>query len=368
MKFQTALMTAFSMLVAAGCGAEAPVEELTPLMPADTAAVEQHASAGEGAFLFNTETFWGNNRTCATCHSGPHGTVNPQQVVARGYGDPLYRKMDSDNPASNDVTYNLLRRDATFNVTIDLPSNIRLANSSARKVTLRRGVPGTVDAPFFDTMLMFDGREASLQTQALGAIRGHAEGTKPVSQDELNSIAMYEKSLFSSAAMKAYADGVGPMPGLPPAFTASQQRGRAWFEPTALCGSCHNGPLLNRMTAGNPMGLPAGTQFGTALVSERNKLNNPMLEYIVRDPATGVEQRITTADPGLMLKTGRYADANLFKMLSLRNLRYTGPYFHDNSAKTIEDIMDQYRFLMVQLGIPHTDQDIADLTAYLYLL
>ena len=39
-----------------------------------------------------------------------------------------------------------------------------------------------------------------------------------------------------------------------------------------------------------------------------------------------------------------------------------------NSAKTIEDIMVQYRALMNVLGIPHTDQDVADITAYMKLL
>jgi cytochrome c peroxidase len=55
-------------------------------------------------------------------------------------------------------------------------------------------------------------------------------------------------------------------------------------------------------------------------------------------------------------------------MLSLRNLKNTAPYFHDGSAKTIEEIMVQYDFVLNAFGIPHTQQDIADMTAYLYLL
>jgi hypothetical protein len=365
-RLQTALMTAFSMLVAAGCGEGTP-EEFAPLVPEQTDSVEQRASISAGENLFKFEQFWGNNRTCTTCHTNATGTMSPANIVGRSWGDPIYRKIDSDNPSSNDVTYNLLRRDATVNVTINLPSNIRLANSSARSVTLRRGVPTTKDAPRFDAMIMFDGREPSLQSQALHAIQGHAEATRTPTQDELDSIRLYERTLFSSTALEKFAKGTGPQPGIPAGTTASEQRGAAFFAPTGLCGSCHSGVLLNTNTEFNPLGLPAGTQFATSLVSERNALNNPTLTYLVRN-AQGVEESITTPDPGMMLTTGNIADANLFKMTSLRNLRNTAPYFHDNSAKTIPEIMDQYVFLFDQLGIPHTAQDIADLNAYMNLL
>jgi cytochrome c peroxidase len=366
-RLQTAVMTAFSLVVAAACGEGAPVDPLPSDVLNETGSVEQHASVTAGDNLFKNEMFWGNNRTCATCHSIATGTVNPQQIVNRGWGDPIIRKLDSDNPSSSNETYDLLRTHATINVTLTLPSNIRLANSSARTVTVRRGVPTTNDMPAFDTMIMFDGREASLQSQARSAVLSHYQAGRLPTTDEQNSIALFEKTLFSSTALRNYAAGTGPMPGIPAGNTDAEKRGAAWFAATGLCGSCHGGALLNRMTAGNPMGLPAGTQFGTALVSERNKLNNPVLTYLVRNSA-GVEESITTADPGLMLKTGNIGDANLFKMLSLRNLKNTAPYFHDNSAKTIDDIMDQYNFLMNTLGIPHTSQDIADLTAYLKLL
>jgi cytochrome c peroxidase len=366
-RLSTALMTAFSMLAATGCGEGAP-DELAPQVPEQTDSVEQHAaSVSAGENLFKTEQFWGNNRTCTTCHSNHSGTMNPQEVVARGWGDPLIRKIDSDNPDIGSETYNLLRRDATINVNINLPSNIRIAGSSARSVRLRRGVPTTKDAPFFDTMIMFDGREPSLQSQALHAIQGHAQATRTPTQEELDSIRLYERSLFSSTALEKYAKGLGPNPGIPAGITASEKRGAAFFAPTGLCGSCHGGPLLNTNQPGNPLGLPAGTQFGTSLVSEANRLNNPMTTYLVRN-AQGVEESVTTADPGLMLKTGNKGDLNLFKMHSLRNLKNTAPYFHDNSAKNLDELMVQYDFVLTAFGIPHTAQDLADMKAFMLLL
>lgn len=363
-----ALLTTLFSLAAVGCGDATSEDQPDVLVDEGTGNVQQHAGVSAGAQLFNQEIFGGNERTCVTCHTAGTGTLTPAQARALYNSNPnapLFRAIDSDD--GDGASYSKLLTHATVNVAVALPSNIRLANSSDRSVTLRRAIPTTVDAPSLDTMLMFDSRAATLQEQAAGAIAGHAEATRTPTADELDSIVMYEKTLFSSEAMKKHAKEGAPAPGIPAGNTDSEKRGAAWFAETGLCGSCHAGPLLNRMTAGNPMGLPAGVQFGTALVAERNKLNNPVQTYIVRKP-DGTEVSITTPDPGLMLVTGDPATANLFKMLSLRNLKNTAPYFHDGSSKTIEDIVDQYRFLMEILGIPHTQQDLADLTAYMNLL
>jgi len=365
-----ALLTTMFSLAAAGCG-DTPAEEQTNTLLAEGADnVQQPMGVSEGAQLFNHATFGGNGRTCVTCHTSGTGTLSPAQaqaLYASNPNAPLFRAIDSDDGTG--ASYSKLLTHATVTVDIDLPANIVLAsNPTKRKVTLRRGIPSTIDTPSLDRMLMFDGRAASLQAQALGAIQGHAQATRTPTQSELDSIVAYEKTLFSSEAMKKFARGEGPVPPLPAGNTDSEKRGAAWFAESALCGSCHAGPLLNTMVAGNPMGLPAGTQFGIALVSEFNFIGNPVEEYIVTNPSNGTVTRVTSPDPGLMLVTGDAATANLFKMLSLRKLKDTAPYFHDNSAKTIEDIMVQYRALMVALGIPHTNQDIADITAYLKLL
>jgi cytochrome c peroxidase len=364
-----ALLTTLFSLAAAGCGDATPVEQPDVLVEDGTDGSQQELNSQEtyGQDLFKNATFSGNGRTCSTCHTSGTGTLTPAQAQSawnyNRYG-PLFKRIDSDDGSGS--SYNLLKTNATVNVTLNLPSNIRLAGSSARSVTLRRSIPTTIDSPKLDTMRMFDGRVTTLQDQAAGAIVGHAQGRQPYSWEK-DAIAAYEKTLFSSNAMRDYSKGWGPMPGIPAGTTASEQRGAAWFAPTGVCGSCHGGVLLNAMTANNPMGLPAGTQFGTALVSERNKLNNPTKEYIVTNPDS-TETHVITPDPGLMLVTGAAGTANLFKMVSLRNLKNTPPYFSDGSAKTIDDIVTQYDFLMNAFGIPHTAQDLADLTAYLKLL
>jgi cytochrome c peroxidase len=373
-RMQAVTLGSFMMLAAAGCGAElAPDEQPLVEEPQveETWDAEQQAtlaSTVHGAFLFTKETFNGNGRTCSTCHTLATGGLTPAQVQAawaRNRNDPLFRAIDSDDGTGS--SYNQLRTHASVVVDIALPANVRLAsNPSARSVKLRRGVPSTLDAPRFDTAIMFDLREQTLQNQALHAIQGHAQARRNPTATELNSLVDFERNLFSSWAMFNYAK-TGTAPAWPAGKTESEKRGKAWFEPTALCGSCHGGPLGNVANTNNPIGLPNGAQFGLALVPELNFMGRPVQEYIVTNP-DGTETRVSTPDPGLMLTTGRASDANLFKMVPLRNLKGTAPYFHDNSAKDIAGIMRQYKALLEIVGFPHTDQDIADMTAYLKLL
>ena len=68
--------------------------------------------------------------------------------------------------------------------------------------------------------------------------------------------------------------------------------------------------------------------------------------------------------------------ANMFKTPQLWGVRQTAPYFHDNSAKDLEAVLEQYVFMFTSnLGFPITDsnilltqQDIRDIIAFLRLL
>jgi cytochrome c peroxidase len=63
---------------------------------------------------------------------------------------------------------------------------------------------------------------------------------------------------------------------------------------------------------------------------------------------------------------------NAFKIPTLWGVRRTAPYFHDNSAKTLEDVAAHYAkfFKIVTAANPLilTDQDQKDIVAYMKLL
>ena len=229
------------------------------------------------------------------------------------------------------------------------------------------------DRPALDPVLMWDGRAATLQDQALGAIVGHAQATETPSADNLTRIAGYEKALFSSPDLKSFANG-GPPRGLPHGKTIAGKRGRLFFldlpfTPPSLhgfCGSCHSGPMLDTTDAFNPV-QPAGLRYSTALISEINARNIPPRTYLF--PVPGGVAPVTTPDPGRGLITGNIADANLFEITTLWNVKNTPPHFHDGSARTLEEMMSQYQtFAQIFTGLQFSPQDTSDIIAYMKLL
>ena len=64
--------------------------------------------------------------------------------------------------------------------------------------------------------------------------------------------------------------------------------------------------------------------------------------------------------------------ADLFKVPTLWGVEDTAPYFHDNSAKDLDELLEQYDFFFlnspVQGAITLTPQDKEDIKAFLRLL
>jgi cytochrome c peroxidase len=350
----------------------------------------------EGRKLFDEETFGGNGRTCRTCHSKKTGTFSPEEALARLAEDPndplfLHDGLDDGLAGTTRITEH-----ATVRIEIPLPPDVMLADDPTRRsVILNRGTPTTMDTPALDRFLMYDTREPNLQRQAFNAIHGHAQNTREPTALELDLIKEFQQTdsrFFSSQALQDFANG-GPPPQLPPGTTDSEQRGRAMFDNVpfdgvttrGLCNTCHSGPMLNQFAPDNPFGGPPGGRRGGIGIEERNLIGNPVYSFVVTNP-DGSTVIINTPDPGAMLTTPvpgpppgsgfpsppRAFFANLFKIPSLWGVKDTAPYFHDNSAKTLEDVADHYAFFFLTspstTGFMFTAQDQADMVAFLKLL
>jgi len=125
----------------------------------------------------------------------------------------------------------------------------------------------------------------------------------------------------------------------------------------------------------SPAPIPAGQRFMTVGVSEFNSADNPVREFIF-NPGTPQEKHIFSPDPGRALITGIVDDptlehVNAFKISALRGIRHTAPYFHDNSAKTLEDVAAHYAKFFLEASGGHIDltpQDQRDIVAFMKLL
>jgi len=372
---------------------------LTAAMFASISAHESSVvSRPDGKRLFERETFAGNGRTCATCHGSATGTISPVEAQKRYKSnprDPLFLHDGSDDGRGNGVSRIL--SDATVLVEIALPPNVSLADDpAARSVVVRRGIPSTLNTPALDRVLMLDGRQPDLASQAASAISGHAQAKRAPTEAEIHRITDFEatdEDFFSSPALRAFARG-GPAPELPQGHTDAEKRGRRFFEDATdladlkhgACAACHSGPMLNET---NELlyavaKVPVHTRFQSVRVSELNEAGNPLHEFVFTNP-DNTTTRFMSPDPGRALITGvgkesgLFDNVNAFKIPTLWGVSRTAPYFHDNSARTLEDVVAHYnKFFEVASDVDGpgpkpplivlTPGDQADIVAYLKLL
>jgi hypothetical protein len=350
-----------------------------------------------GRQLFDHETFGGNGRTCRTCHSAGNGTLTLAQIAERFAEDPtepLFRGDGTDDGRGTGTTR--IRTDGTILVTVPLPDGVTvLDDPTAGHVTLRRGIPTTMNTPALDTVLMYDGRAPDLIAQARGAVLDHAQPARLPTDTDLAQLAAFERTptFFTSTVLADFAAG-GPPPQLPAGNTESEKRGRRFFDDVPLsppstrgiCAICHSGPMLNTSNGFNPIPVPPffvpkGERFQSILSGELLPNGDPFRAYQFRDPDGNVQVSVAS-DPGRALVTGDFrgfpfGNLGQFKIPSLWNVRATAPYFHNNAAKSLEEVIEHYAFffpLATPIAMPgappivFSEQDKADLLAFLKLL
>ena len=249
-------------------------------------------------------------------------------------------------------------------------------------------MPTTLNTPALDPVLMLDGRQPTLESRQTARFT-ITPRELPRRQPNCMQSPTFNGPMPFSVRPRSDARERRAAPGLPRGETASEQRGRRFFEdvppdPTdglkpGLCAHCHSGPLLNQTNqfaeAFIGLPIPAGARFSNVLVAEFNAAQNPVREFVF-NPGAADEFHLFSPDPGRALITGSLENStlgnvNAFKISALRGVRRTGPYFHDNSAKSLEDVAAHYAtfFNFVTNGfIVLTPQDQKDLVAYMKLL
>jgi cytochrome c peroxidase len=353
--------------------------------------------SGEAFFKGNFPNVHGNGRSCATCHVPEEAfQLTPQHVEARfqaleqrrltdpSADDPLFRSIDA-NDFADDFTN--LRNFALVRVSITLPTDATgqklvwpVNDPTATVVAVWRSTP-TVWNTAFTAPYQLDGRQPTLPEQALGALFGHAEITREPHTRFLNDVAAFQNAQFSSPSVKllsvALATGQTPPPTDPP-LNLLEQRGKELF--ARHCAACHGGPT---QTVPLPILAPGihnihiskpVPPFGADLPFAPSPIA-PRL-WAFRVPGQTAPVVVPSTDPGQALLTGNIAHLNFFDIPTLYGISKTAPYFHDNSAATLEDVMRHYQldFLMIRRVIPEgaprrpdliLDDEIDPLVAYL---
>lgn len=343
----------------------------------------------------------GNGRSCADCHMlteqfrlTPAAAESRYQHLLKARkrfpnaDDPLFRPIDADDFRVNGEQasdYSNLRQNGLIRVVFALPANIRLidpatnAPSDERTVDIWRSVPGVADVkltgaagvnlwprgPNAGGGYQLDGRFLTLQEQALGALVGHAQIQRPPQQRLLDDLNSFQRVLFTNERVRALSeaidDGVSPLPDIDPRLNALELQGKAVF--TRSCAQCHGGagqsnpvaPVVRFHDIFSQCPRPVDTRPPDVVTPARFNLM-PCPPRLARNARTyeitlpnGTTIRRTSSDPGRALLTGFAGvgppaadDWNKLDVPGLRGLRFTAPYFHNNSAATLEEVVDHY--------------------------
>ncbi|MCA6436179.1 MAG: hypothetical protein IM600_00145 [Bacteroidetes bacterium] len=131
----------------------------------------------------------------------------------------------------------------------------------------------------------------------------------------LKSIAEFERTLVDlNLPIDSY------LQGNLNALKKEEIRGYAVFAGKALCGSCHFFPLFN----GSPPPFYSDNEFEVIGVGEHKNSS------------------IIAADSGRFLVSKNPIHLHAIKTPGIRNFEYTGPYMHNGSLKTINEVVDFY--------------------------
>jgi len=214
-----------------------------------------HGHGPDGEELFETAFPGTNGRSCASCHVlEEHTVLTPAHVAAleaENPLDPLFNRIDADDPDAEVLTYEHLKK-GLVRVILPLPENMDLIDFDGnvvtppdRTISVWRAVP-TVENTAITAPYQYDGRKATLQEQAQGAVTAHSEGGT-VSDRDLDAIAEFQEEQFTSKraekVAKKMAHGVPPedieRPELKMKLTEQQERGLEVYN--TACEPCHGG-------------------------------------------------------------------------------------------------------------------------------
>jgi hypothetical protein len=364
-----------------------------------------------------------NGRACVTCHQPTSAMSLSLDLIRLRWADtqgkdPLFAAIDGSNcpnlPQEKEASHSLLLQRGLFRIALPWPprtafgqpinTDFRIevvrdptgCNQNAASISVYRRPRVAANLKYLAqpdrVTLMADGREASLESQAITAVLTHEQASAAPTPAQLKQLEDFERQLFM-AQDSDYLGGLLGEPGGPPLLGAENLAGlgavqisgnlKASFDPwrnlsapnlavrqrtfresvlrgvdlfasrefklpdgrSGTCATCH-GPGINR-----------SFDIGT------NSQQLPDLPLFRITCKTG--RSFLTQDPGRALITGKCADAGSILMQQFRGLIARPPYFANGSAADLPALVDFYdRRFSIRLS----DQQKQDLVNFLTTL
>ena len=384
-----------------------------------------------------------NGRACVTCHQPTSAMSLSLDLIRQRWADsqgkdPLFAAIDGSNcpdlPQEKEESHSLLLQRGLFRIALPWPPvtasgqllkpDFRIevvrdptgCNRNPASISVYRRPRVVANLKYISlptgVTLMADGREPSLQSQAITAALTHEQASAAPAAAELQQIEDFERQLF----MAQHSDNLGGLlgePGGPPllgvenvargiagvgavptagnllasfdpwrnlsapdlairqrVFRESVLRGVDLFASREFrgadgkpvtCATCHR-PGINRSFDIGTTNLP------TALLTKGESPELPLFRITCDAsalPHPQLGRTFLTQDPGRALITGKCADVGSILTQQFRGLTARAPYFANGSARNLHELVDYFdrRF-----RIGFTDNEKQDLVNFLSIL
>ena len=313
------------------------------VMPVDNPITDAKVELGK--MLFFDPRLSGNGQiSCATCHQPTLGWGDALDI---NFGYPNSLHWRNSQTIINSAYWPLL---FWAGETKSLESQAKSAWTGATGQNI-------------DSMLM---EERLAQVPVYVALFSRIFGPDiPLFDDALRAVAAFEATINTvNAPFDAWISGDES------AISESAKRGMQFFVGQANCSSCHGVPLFSDFSFHN-LGVPVNEKFATdaerqiAFRYQQRKRGIPEAEY-----------RAATDDLGLFYVTKLDDDRGKFRTPFLRDLAYTGPYMHNGTFSSLEQVVQFYNAgggshenkdaRLVKLGL--VSAEVADLVEFLLTL
>ena len=214
-----------------------------------------------------------------------------------------------------------------------------------------RNAPTVINSAYY-SLQFWDGRAPSLEKQAEGPVQNSVEMT--------HTLEGVEKALNASASYRAdFEKAFGPGP-----ITYEMvEKSIATFERTVLSG---NSPFDRYLYGGDKKALSDSARRGLEVFRDPKRGNCAVCHSIGEKDSLFTDNKFHNIGVGVkdekLLDLGRFlitkveADSGAFKTPTLRHITQTGPYMHDGSIKTLDEVRDFY--IGAGSSNPHRDKEI----------
>ena len=320
-----------------------------------------------GAVLFTFTCFYAWEFWSQKAPSVPH----PHYLVFSGSGEPITPiplappDLDQRKVVLGRKLFNELKLSHDNTIACASCHQLNRGGVDSRKYSLGiYGQLGSINAPTvynsgYNFRQFWNGRAATLEQQIDGPVNNPVEMGS--SWTEVISKLKKDPS-YSIKFSSIYSDGI----------TAENiENAIATFERSLITPNSRFDKFLRgdskAITSKEFFGYQLFKSYGCISCHQGINIGGNLYEKLgIMLPYFKENGHLVVADMGRYVITKNIEDMHVFKVPGLRNIALTGPYLHDGSAPTLEDvvkIMGKY-----QLGLDLTNEDISEIVAFLRTL